>query len=85
MSHTTSFTVVVTTQEGPKLVGTVLPNGQFELTLNGAIGRIYLIQASMDLAAWEPVTNILSTTATIRIVDPAVSSFRQRFYRVFSP
>ena len=85
LNHTTTFTVVVTIPEGPRLLGSISPNGQFELTLNGDIGRIYLIQASSDLVAWEPVTNILSATTTILIIDPAVSSFRQRFYRVFLP
>ena len=85
LTHTTTFTIVVTTPEGPKLVGLFLPNGEFELTLHGEIGRIYLIQASTDLAVWEPVTNVLSTATTLWIVDPAATRMKQRFYRVFSP
>lgn len=85
LSHTAVFPVVVTAPAGPKLLGSFLPNGEFELTLNSEIGRIYLIQASADLVVWEPVTNILSTAATIRISDAAAASLRQRFYRALSP
>ncbi|MBI2946685.1 MAG: hypothetical protein HYY23_03505 [Verrucomicrobia bacterium] len=85
LSHTASVTVVVTALEGPKLLGAFLPNGQFQLTVNGEIGRIYLIQSSTDLVAWDPVTNILSAAATIRITDSAPASLRQRFYRAVSP
>ncbi|MBI2946683.1 MAG: immunoglobulin domain-containing protein [Verrucomicrobia bacterium] len=85
LSHTTTVTVVATAPEGPKLLGSFLPNGQFQVTLTGEIGRIYLIQASTDLVVWEPVTNILSTAATILITDPAATSLRQRFYRALSP
>ncbi|MBI4658005.1 MAG: cadherin repeat domain-containing protein [Verrucomicrobia bacterium] len=85
LSHTADFTVVVTAPEGPKLLGAFLPNGQFQLTLNGEIGRIYLIQVSADLTVWEPVTNILSTAATIQITDSAAASARQRFYQAVSP
>ena len=84
-SHTTRFTIVVTAPEGPKMGCLFLPNGEFELTLHGEIGRIHLIQASTDLVVWEPVTNVLSTATTLQIVDPAANSMKQRFYRVFSP
>ena len=85
LSHTATFTVIVVASKGPKLLGTILPDGEFELMLNGDTGKIYLIQASTDLIVWEPVTNILSTATTLQIREPAASTFRQRFYRVISP
>lgn len=85
LSGTVTFTVVVTTPQGPKLAGAFLPNGRFQLTLSGEIGRIYLIQTSVNLAAWEPLTNILSSTTTMQIVDPVAPVAKQRFYRVVSP
>jgi len=85
LGHTATFAVAVTVPEGPKLAGVLLPNGQFQLTLNGETGRIYLIQFSADLAAWEPLTNILSASTAIQIVDPLAPGVRQRFYRALSP
>ncbi|MBI2946687.1 MAG: putative Ig domain-containing protein [Verrucomicrobia bacterium] len=39
LSHTTTVTVVATAPEGPKLLGSFLPNGQFQLTPTARSGE----------------------------------------------
>jgi uncharacterized repeat protein (TIGR01451 family) len=58
--------------------------GQFELTLQGVPSRQYLIEASIDLQNWTPVsTNVLDGTSLI-VDDPGSAGLQYRFYRAVS-
>jgi hypothetical protein len=57
--------------------------GQFALTVAGATGHRYVVEASTDLMHWVPVQ---TNTAPFRFVDTNASQFVQRFYRsVYAP
>ena len=52
--------------------------GQFALTVAGASGHQYVVEASTDLMHWVPVQ---TNTAPFLFVDTNASQFGQRFYR----
>jgi uncharacterized delta-60 repeat protein len=64
---------------------TILPGGQFRLTLIGEPGRSYTIQASTDLMTWTALTNFVSATGTNDFIDPGASNLARRFYRANTP
>jgi hypothetical protein len=53
-------------------------SGQFALTVAGASGHQYVVEASTDLMHWVPVQ---TNTAPFTFVDTNASQFSQRFYR----
>jgi hypothetical protein len=53
-------------------------SGQFALTVAGASGHQYVVEASTDLMHWVPVQ---TNTAPFLFVDTNASQFGQRFYR----
>lgn len=53
-------------------------SGQFALTVAGATGHQYVIEASTDLVNWVPVQ---TNTAPFTFVDTQAGQFNQRFYR----
>jgi len=53
-------------------------NGQFALTVAGAAGHQYVVEASTDLVNWVPVG---TNTAPFTLVDPDANKFDHRFYR----
>jgi len=56
-------------------------DGQFRLSLSGAIGQKVIIQGSTNLTSWVPVsTNTFSTTNLVT-VDGQAAQFKARFYR----
>jgi hypothetical protein len=58
-------------------------SGQFALTVAGASGHQYVVEASTDLMHWVPVQ---TNTAPFIFVDTNASQFGQRFYRsVYAP
>ena len=54
-----------------------------ELTLAGATGRTYVIQAASDavLAAWVPISTNTSTDGTVSFEDMTAANYPARFYR----
>ena len=60
-------------------------DGSFELTLHGEVGRSYSIQTSPDLISWMHWTNLVSIEAVTPLVDPALMTATQRFYRALTP
>jgi hypothetical protein len=60
------------------LTPTARVGGQFALTVAGADGQQYVIEASTDLANWVPVQ---TNTSPFTFVDPDTGKFSQRFYR----
>ena len=58
--------------------------GGFGFTLNGVTNQTIVVEASTDLANWQPIwTNTLSTLST-NFVDPDWVNYPQRFYRLRS-
>ncbi|MBI4664310.1 MAG: putative Ig domain-containing protein [Verrucomicrobia bacterium] len=87
LSDSKTFTVVVGAPEPLKLFASILPNGQFQLTVNGEIGKSYFILRSTDLSSpdWELLTNFVATATSVQILDPTPANSKQRFYRAVSP
>jgi hypothetical protein len=53
----------------------------FEIWLSGDAGATYTIEASSNLVDWMRLTNVVSSTGAIPIVDPQAAHLSQRFYR----
>jgi len=76
--------VVLQVITGASRLGPVRVLGESEVTISidGELGRGYLIEASSDLASWTPVAAVENSTGTLQFGDPAVATSSQRFYRV---
>jgi hypothetical protein len=62
----------------------LLTNGAFQITLFGAAGRTYVMEAKTNVTSsiWTPVaTNAASPTGVWIFVEPAASASARRFYR----
>ncbi len=64
---------------------TILPGGQFQLTLTGNPGDIYIIDASSNLNDWQPISTNTLTGTSAEFTDTTASGFSQRFYRARRP
>lgn len=53
----------------------------FLLNVQGPPGSNYVIQVSSDLINWQPLTNFVSTNASMSIQDTSATNYSQRFYR----
>ena len=69
----------------PSLVPSGLgTNGQFQFTITGiSPGRTSVVQSSLDLTSWIPISTNVAVTRAIQVSDPEATNFVQRFYRVF--
>jgi probable HAF family extracellular repeat protein len=59
----------------------ILPNGQFEVTVNGAPGQSVVMLASSDLTAWVALSTNQLVAASFSWVDPSEATNHARFYR----
>jgi len=59
----------------------ILSDGSFQATLQGQPGKTYVIQASVDLTSWTPVSTNTLSGQTGNFVDPHNPSLTRRFYR----
>src|SRR5207248_10529119 len=61
------------------------PTG-FALTVDGAIGNVYKLQASTDLnaAGWVELLTFTNSQTSMSLTDMAARAYPQRFYRVAS-
>jgi hypothetical protein len=57
----------------------------FLLTVQGPRGSNYVIQVSSDLINWQPLTNFVSTNATMYFQDTTATNYSRRFYRALLP
>jgi hypothetical protein len=65
-----------------KVQGRTLSNRQFILTVNGAIGHTYDIQATQDLKTWSTIgTAALGSDSSLSFTDTNASRFVRRYYR----
>jgi hypothetical protein len=61
----------------------LLPNGQFQLTINGGVsGQSYVLLASTNLVNWTPIRGFVDTNPPVTIYDPDAANYRRRFYRI---
>ena len=74
-------TLAVCRPEARILSAAMLPNGQMQLLFAGLPGEVYTIQASTNLADWEPVSVLTATNAPLPFIDPAATNLPARFYR----
>jgi hypothetical protein len=59
-----------------------LPDGGFQLTVFGEMGRNYTLQASTNLVNWVPLFNFACTNWTMYLADPFATNYLFRFYRI---
>ena len=59
-----------------------LANGQFQMTVNGIVGRSYTLFASTDLVNWLPLAAFVCTNTPVVIYDQSAANFSRRFYRL---
>jgi hypothetical protein len=62
-----------------------LPDGRYQIQVQGLSNRPYVIEATTNLADWISVSTNVSSSGTIQWVDPETSAFPTRFYRAFAP
>jgi hypothetical protein len=58
-----------------------LPDGTCALTLEGAAGHTWELDASSDLVNWSSLTNLLSTNSILQYIDQDATKYPARFYR----
>jgi len=59
-----------------------LPGGGLRIGIEGELGRSYLIEASSDLAIWQPVAAVENANGILQFVDRQARTSNHRFYRV---
>ncbi|MFO1512200.1 MAG: Ig-like domain-containing protein [Verrucomicrobiota bacterium] len=60
---------------------TMLPNGQFQLTIQGIAGQTYATETSSNLANWSAIITNVAPANTFNITDAISTNVLQRFYR----
>jgi hypothetical protein len=80
---------IYTVQLPPVMLGTASPqslnmNG-LNLSLQGAIGSNYLIEASTDLISWSPILYFSTTNSPFYFTDPSATNSSMQFYRAVMP
>jgi hypothetical protein len=80
---------VYTVQLPPVILGTASPqpltaNG-LNLSLQGAVGSNYLIEASTDLTSWTPILYFPTTNSLFYFTDPTATNSNMKFYRAVMP
>jgi subtilase family serine protease len=83
----TVYIDIVLTNTVPTIIGVGNgSNGSVTLSLGGAPGDTYVLEATTNLispSAWQPLaTNTLGTNGLWQFTDPRVMDFPQRFYRL---
>jgi len=63
----------------------LLPGGAVQLSINGAPGQTYSIQASTGLPVWTIIGSVFLTNSPGFFVDQSATNFAARFYRTASP
>jgi hypothetical protein len=69
------------TLESPLL----LEDGSFQFTLVGVTGQSYTIWASTNLVVWTVLTNVVSATPAVNLVDAEAAALNRRYYRASVP
>lgn len=76
------WTFVARAAEPAQFTSDISFNGNTpRLTLQGDLGATYLIEASSDLSAWEPIGVYYNANGALTIEDPAGAGSAARYYR----
>ncbi len=59
----------------------MLANGAVQLMFSGTAGQDYLIEASTNLASWQPISVLTASNGPLPFIDPEATNFTWRFYR----
>jgi hypothetical protein len=83
LSGPASATITLLDNDPPPLplaltIGRPAP-GQYQLTLTGPATRSVLLQSSVDLVNWEPLTTVVNVTGSNELTDVLIES--GRFFR----
>jgi hypothetical protein len=62
-----------------------LSSNGLDLVLFNLPGLEYRLESSSNLVDWTTVTNVLSTNATMHLLDASATNFSRRFYRAVVP
>jgi autotransporter-associated beta strand protein len=84
----TTGTLKVASPAAPALTGaTLLPDGNFALTLNGTLGQPYSVRVTTDLTLgiWTVLTNGTIPVVPFVFEDLTATNYPQRFYRTSTP
>ena len=57
-------------------------DGEFQMTLNGEIGRVYAIEWSNDVIDWAELLTLTNRTGSTNIIDHPLDPWVPRYYRV---
>ncbi len=82
LGDTQQFSVVVSPIPAPSFTQVALTNNLFRLTITGAVGPDYTVEASTNLVDWRPVFTTNSPTIPFFWRDPGAVDLLRRFYRV---
>jgi hypothetical protein len=63
----------------------LLASGGLEVTINGAPGQSYQIQASTNLLRWMTLASIVTTNGAAQFTDTSAAGLPCRFYRAVAP
>lgn len=61
-----------------------MPDGSFQLSITGALGKTNSVYYSTDLQNWTLLSTAVNVTGTLLANDPAAPGSAQRFYKVTS-
>jgi len=61
--------------------GGTVTNGSFSSSVSAPLGRTYVINASTNLTAWNPITTNIAPNGLASFVDSNASQLQLRFYR----
>jgi uncharacterized repeat protein (TIGR03806 family) len=67
------------------LAPSFLDDGSFQMEYWAPAGQTYILQTSIDLVNWTPLSTNVPTTAPFTLVDPGAADAPYRFYRVVTP
>jgi subtilisin-like proprotein convertase family protein len=69
----------------PPLLSGRFDQGRFRLSFQGAAGKLYEVQSSLDLRTWTVLGQISSPSGQLEFTDPGSGTLPLRFYRVNVP
>jgi hypothetical protein len=72
-------------KEPPKLTALGYDATGFHSNVIGLPGSNYVIEASLDLADWSPLTTVTNSGRTEPFTDPPQPDLPKRFYRARNP
>jgi hypothetical protein len=59
----------------------LLPGGACAVTIEGAAGHNWELQASTNLVNWTPLLDLFSTNTSLQFIDADATKYSRRFYR----